>query len=189
MRVLLAVSIACLTLTSCASFAGLGGKAHYVQTFEDTEASTVAEDGTVAPGQTTKYSLDIKGPAGMKWEEITSMSYTWSPTQGAIGVNSASKGDTLATAEAIKQVVPALTESIGSAVSAGIIEALKAYLPYDIQKTQIKADAGIRETEIKADTVKEVVKVVAPKPAENPVVDIIPTPGNPPVAPPLGPNN
>lgn len=189
MRLLLPILILSVSLTSCASFAGLGGKAHYVQSFKDTEGSVVADNGQVIPGQSTEYNLDIKGPAGMKWEEITSMSYKWNQTDGAIAVNSASKADTIATAEAIKEVVPSLAASIGGAVTNAILEALNAYLPYDLQKTQIKADAGLQDTQLKVDAIKDVTKIVVPKqpsvitapPAEPTTNDVVP------VAPPLGP--
>lgn len=182
-----------LTLTSCASFAGLGGKAHYVQTFEDTEGGTVGDDGTVVPGQSTKYSLDIKGPAGMKWEEITSMSYNWSPTEGSIGVNSASKGDTLATAEAIKAVIPVLTDSITSAITAGLKTAIEAAVPVISQNIESKRSLESERIEAKRDTVNRVIeRLPEPQPVDVPVVPAIPTNplvgvGEPPVAPPLAP--
>ena len=116
-------------LPSCASFAGLGGKAHYVQNFSDTQADTVAPDGTRSPGQSTKYSLDIKGPAGMKWEEITGMGYEWDDVHGKIAINSQSKADTLATAEAIKAVVPALTETLTDAITNAVLQGMQFAAP------------------------------------------------------------
>lgn len=118
-----------LPSTGCATAAGLGGKAHYVQSFEDTEADTIAEDGTRTPGQSTKYNLDIKGPAGMKWEEITGMGYEWDAQHGKIAINSQSKADTLATAEAIKAVIPAITETLTGAIANAVSEGMRLAAP------------------------------------------------------------
>lgn len=178
-------------MTSCASFAGLGGKAHYVQKFEDTEAGTIDAAGNVVPGQSTLYSLDIKGPAGMKWEEITSMSYDWSASEGRIGVNSASKADTLATAEAIKAVVPALTETITASIASAVTTAINAAVPLISQSIEAKTALESQKVEARRDNVNRVIERL-PEPVPPAVVPVTPNPitdVDPPVIPPLAPGN
>lgn len=100
-----------LMLALCAGCAGmtpaLAGKTTYSQAFEDSEAATA--DG---PGQTTKYTLNIKAPAGVKLDDITGMSYTWDPDKGQITINKSGTTDSTAQAVAIveaqKQVVDAM---------------------------------------------------------------------------------
>ena len=112
MRIIVLLSIAALAISGCAS-TGLSGKTTYIQTFEDIEAATA--DG---PGQTTKYGLNIKAPAGVKLDELTSMTYKWSPTEGLIAVNSDSKTDTTLQAQAIVEVTKMQTDLINSLTQA-----------------------------------------------------------------------
>lgn len=187
---LLMISSLLILTTSCASFAGLGGKAHYVQTFED----------VTAVDQKTSYRLDIKGPAGMKWEEITGMAYEWDQENGKIAINSQSKADTIATAEAIKAVVPVLTETIGNAVSAGIANAISSIMPVVQQKIIGDQANEAARIEGRTENVGRAIErlpqptptptppvtppAVVPPVVDNPITDVVP-----PVAPPLGPNN
>lgn len=84
------------------------GKTYYKQSFED---------GDVTTGQTTKYNIEIKAPAGVKLDDLTGMTYKWDPEKGEITVNKSGTTDTTGQVEIIKVVTEAITTSTNNALS------------------------------------------------------------------------
>ena len=174
-KVLCAV-VALITLAGCASVTpALAGKTTYSQTFEDIEGSTISE-GVVAPGQTTKYTLNIKAPAGVKLDDITGMAYDWSATDGKIAINKSGTTDSTAQAQALIETNKQLTELVNASMQA-LISAAAPLVGQSIAGSQANEAARIQnQAAFRAQLIEALKELgVQPKPVvENPAADIAP---------------
>ena len=170
-KVLCAV-VALITLAGCASVTpALAGKTTYSQTFEDTEAASV-ENGVVAPGQTTKYTLNIKAPAGVKLDDITGMAYDWSATDGKIAINKSGTTDSTAQAQALIETNKQLTELVNASMQA-LISAAAPLVGQSIAGNQANEAARIQtQAAFRAQLVEALRELGVPTQPETPLTDV-----------------
>ncbi|MFA6240149.1 MAG: hypothetical protein WC655_04425 [Candidatus Hydrogenedentales bacterium] len=177
----------------------IAGKTVYQQSFEDLGESEISESGQIIPGQVTRYSLDIKAPAGVKLDDITGMTYAWDSFNGQIAINKSAQLDSSAQAQAMLQlnqqqmeVISSLSEALISA-AAPLIGA-KITADKETKAAEIASKTLLRQSLIEALRDPEVLGAIkeglalpskpkAPKAPETP--DPLPAPEE--VAPPVKP--
>lgn len=165
----LALCAGCAPLTPA-----LAGKTTYSQTFEDSEAGTVV-DGVAVPGQSTKYTLNIKAPAGVKLDDITGMTYTWDPEKGQITINKSGTTDSTAQLQGIIEVNKDTIGLANNALSlAAPIVGTKIQGDQTNDAAQIQSDAVFRANLIAALKELGVLKLSKPAtpPADSPGADL-----------------
>jgi hypothetical protein len=168
------ISLLAAVAVMCAGCAGitpaLAGKTTYSQTFEDIEPATA--DGA---GQTTKYTLNIKAPAGVKLDDITGMAYTWDTEKGQITINKSGTTDSTAQAVAIVEA----QKQIVDAILAGFTTAAQLAAPLvgqNIAGTQANEAARIQTKAAFRAQLIEALKELGVQPP--PVPPLVPTPAD-----------
>lgn len=161
-----------------ALFAGCGtlnpavfGKTFYKQSFEDVEPDVITETGTIARGQSTKYNIEIKAPAGVKLDDITGMEYKWTPEEGFIAVNKSGTTDTSGQVEVINATTNAISSSVANIANiAGTLVGQKIQSDSLNQAAELANKAALQSmiTEI----VKQVIAQQVTPPADTPLVDL-----------------
>jgi len=156
----------------------LAGKTTYSQTFEDIEAGTAPG----VPGQTTRYTLNIKAPAGVKLDDITSMQYDWNTENGKIAINKSAQTDTTQQAASIVQAQQQQLE-FGSKFLEALTSIANLAAPLVGQHMQIQ---GTNEAAAMAAKIDALTKILQAQQAAKPTTTAAPAtaPARLPSAPP-----
>ena len=120
-QIIVIAALVLSSLSGCVSMTpALGGKTKYKMSFEDNLDSTTdpVTGAITAPGQRTKFEVDITAAAGSDIKNLASMDYEWEEGTGKISVAGDTKLDTTLQAEALVAVNQAQMEAATNMLTA-----------------------------------------------------------------------
>lgn len=161
------VKLACVALmvgavvSGCAGLApAVYGKTSYRMSFEDTVTAGVdLETGATTPGQTTTFDVDVKAPAGVKIEDLTSMAYEWKDGEGKIAVSKTATQDSMGQAEMIPLYAKIQSENFANAIG-GVKAIAEIAAPLVGLNLQNSADDAARDDANRAATRAEIATII-----------------------------